>query len=169
MNGASPDGSFTLAQTRGMTRRQDRRDTRRTAVNRKGPLAWISATANRKDASRDIINHGTGLTAVVKPQQPSPARNVTERAHWRLFIDQTQRIRAADLFCAGGWQAGVASRWRPIGTAGHRGAVRKSSDYPRGLKQPGWKRQHAATPAPPIGRCRPPRAPCATASAPPAP
>jgi len=38
-----------------------------------------------------------------------------------------------------------------------------------GNSRPGWKRQHATTPAPPVGWRRPPGAPCATASAPPAP
>lgn len=45
MDEASADGLFTLAQTNGMMRR--------------GPLAWTSATANRKDASREMINRGT--------------------------------------------------------------------------------------------------------------
>ena len=38
MNGASPDGSFTLAQTRGMTRRQDRRDTRQDCRQQEGAI-----------------------------------------------------------------------------------------------------------------------------------
>ena len=33
----------------------------RTAVSRKGSLAWTSATANRKDASRDLISRGADM------------------------------------------------------------------------------------------------------------
>ena len=50
MHGASPDGFFTLAQTGGTPGR--------TAVSRKGPLVWTSATANREDASKGIISRG---------------------------------------------------------------------------------------------------------------
>ena len=48
---ASTDGSFTIAQTNGMNRRQDAGATGRTAVSRKGS-ARTSATANSKDARR---------------------------------------------------------------------------------------------------------------------
>ena len=38
MNGASPDGLFTLAQTRGMVRRQDRRDARQDCRQQEGAV-----------------------------------------------------------------------------------------------------------------------------------
>ena len=50
MGKVSTDGSFTVAQTNGMVRRQDRRDPGRAAVSRKEPLARINATANRLGA-----------------------------------------------------------------------------------------------------------------------
>ncbi len=48
-----------------------------------------------------------------------------EASHWHLFIDQTERIQAVD--CAGGLASSRSfAMAHPIGTAGHRGAVRKS-------------------------------------------
>jgi len=38
MNGASPEGLFTLAQTRGMVRRQDRRDARQDCRQQEGAI-----------------------------------------------------------------------------------------------------------------------------------
>ena len=38
MNGASPDGLFTLAQTGGMMRRQDRRDSRQDCRQQEGAI-----------------------------------------------------------------------------------------------------------------------------------
>ena len=64
MGEASADGLFTLAQTNGMMRARTAGMPGKTAISRKGPLAWTSATENKQDVSR-LINRGTGLTAVV--------------------------------------------------------------------------------------------------------
>jgi hypothetical protein len=64
MGEASADGLFTLAQTNGMMRARTAGMPGKTAISRKGPLAWTSATVNKQDVSR-LINRGTGLTAVV--------------------------------------------------------------------------------------------------------
>ena len=61
MDEASTDGSFTIAQTNGMERRGERRDTRQNCRGRMGPSARTSATANSRDAR---ISRGTAARGV---------------------------------------------------------------------------------------------------------
>jgi hypothetical protein len=60
MDEASTDGSFTVAQTSGMERRGERRDTRQNCRQANG-AARTSATANRRDAR---ISRGTAARGV---------------------------------------------------------------------------------------------------------
>ena len=48
MGEASADGLFTLAQTNGMMRARTAGMPGKTAISRKGPLAWTSATVNKQ-------------------------------------------------------------------------------------------------------------------------
>ena len=61
MDEASTDGSFTVAQTSGMERRGERRDTRQNCRQAMGPSARTNATANRRDAR---ISRGTAACGV---------------------------------------------------------------------------------------------------------
>jgi hypothetical protein len=55
MDQASTDGSFVLAQTNGMERRQDRRDTRQDCRHQNGLVGRTSATANSRDARISLV------------------------------------------------------------------------------------------------------------------
>ena len=55
MDKASTDGSFTIAQTNGMDRRQDRRGDRQDCRQQEGASARTSATANSKDARPGVV------------------------------------------------------------------------------------------------------------------
>ena len=55
MDKASTDGSFTIAQTQGMNRRADRRDTRQGCRHQEGAVAQTSETASRKHAKLGVV------------------------------------------------------------------------------------------------------------------
>ena len=66
MDEASTDVSFTIAQTNGMERRGDRRDTRQDCRQGKGPSARTSATANSRDARSSRGTPARGVSTVIK-------------------------------------------------------------------------------------------------------
>lgn len=58
---ASTGGSFSIAQTQGMNRRGDRRDSRQDCVSRKAQLALTSAIANSRGARLEVVEHSVTI------------------------------------------------------------------------------------------------------------